>query len=435
MIALDPGADLFPLIAAVLAAGSCALLGNYLVLRRLSLMGDAISHSVLPGLVAAFLVTGSRASMPMLFGAAAAGLLTVVLVGAVRRLTRVEPGAAMGVVFTILFALGVLMLAYVPHEIDLDTDCLLHGQLEALYWHDAPASWGEALSPAAIAAAPRQVVTLLVTAVAVGVLVGAFYKELRIAAFDPSHATALGVPAGLLHALLMIAVAATTVACFEAVGSILVIAMLIVPAATARLMTDRLGSQIAVSLLVGIAAAITGYLASFQLPGVFDAQPVNAAGSITVVLGISLTLTLVAGPKHSVIARMRRRRSIAKTITSDDLLGLLYRAEEAGEPGVRFADLRAIPRLTAAVVPADRAGLVTHKDDRVSLTEHGRRQAASLIRRHRLWEHYLVEHVGLAPDHVHDQAEKLEHIHARPDGDTPQDPHGRRIPPAPRGNH
>jgi len=138
-VEFDLARDLFPLAAGVLAALGCGLLGNFLVLRRLSLMGDAISHSVLPGLVIAFLVTSSRGSLAMFIGATVAGLATVVLVEAVKRLGRVESGAAMGVVFSVLFALGVLLIEVASARgVDLDADCVLHGQLETLVWFSAP---------------------------------------------------------------------------------------------------------------------------------------------------------------------------------------------------------------------------------------------------------------------------------------------------------
>ncbi|MEL6796681.1 MAG: metal ABC transporter permease, partial [Planctomycetota bacterium] len=237
----DVGLDLFPMAAGLLAALVCALLGNFLVLRRLSLMGDAISHSVLPGLVIAVVVTSSRAPFAMFLGAAIAGVATVVLVEAVKRLGRIEPDAAMGVVFSVLFALGVLLIEEASiRRIDLDADCLLHGQLETLVWFGAPETLGEAFSPSTLQHIPRQVVVLFGTLLAAVLFVAVLFKELRLAAFDPSLATSQGFHAGVLHYVLMVFVAAATVASFEAVGSILVIAMLICPAATARLLTDRM---------------------------------------------------------------------------------------------------------------------------------------------------------------------------------------------------
>lgn len=422
---LDPALDLFPLAAATLAALSCGLLGNLLVLRRQSLMGDAISHGVLPGLVAGFLISGSRAPGPMLLGATVAGIVTVVLIAAVRRLGRVESGAAMGVVFTVLFALGVLLIEQAAaRQVDLDADCVLHGQLETLVWYGAPASWGEIFSRSTLDAIPRQVWMLVtVTVVLIGFL-ALLFKELRIAAFDPDHASALGFRAPMLNLLVMILVAVATVASFEAVGSILVVAMLVCPAATARFLTDRLSRQFWWSGIIAIATALLGYLAATAVPAIAGWDSVNAAGSMTVIAGAMLAVAALASPRHGVVARSWSRRRLAATIALEDLLVGLWRREE----GHRIEELarRSRPEVVAA---ARRRGLVVQRgDEGVALSDAGRGEALALIRRHRLWEHYLVSEVGIAEDHVHEMAERLEHVRVEPASQARSDPHGRRIP-------
>jgi len=306
----DIGLDLFPMLAGTLAAVGCAVLGNFLVLRSLSLMGDAISHSVLPGLVIAFLIASTRGPVVMFLGAAIAGVATVVLVELVKRLGRVEPGAAMGVVFSVLFALGVLLIerAAVRH-VDLDAQCVLHGQLETLAWYGAPDSLSGLLSWSTLDHVPRQVVVLLIMVVLAFAFMTLFFKELRIAAFDPDLATAQGMSATLMHYLLMIFVAAATVASFEAVGSILVIAMLVCPAATARLLTDRLLPQIVWSVVIAIVCGVGGYALASLVPAAFGKDAVNAAGSMAVLAGVLLALAIVVSPSHGVIAKTLRRRA------------------------------------------------------------------------------------------------------------------------------
>ena len=172
--------DLPPFLSAVFAAASCSLLGNFLVLRRVSLMGDAISHAVLPGIVIAFLVSGSRSSLPIFIGAALAGVLTTLLVELVRRLGRMEAGAAMGVVFSLLFALGVLLIEQAAaRNIDLDADCLLHGQLESIFWYP-PETWAQFLSLSTIALLPSEVITSICVFALCVLFVLALYKELKI---------------------------------------------------------------------------------------------------------------------------------------------------------------------------------------------------------------------------------------------------------------
>ena len=431
-MSFDPGLDLFPLLAGTLAAVCCGLLGNFLVLRRLSLMGDAISHSVLPGLVVAFLLTGTRSPVAMLVGAAVAGLATVALVEVVRRFGRVEPGAAMGVVFSVLFALGVLALESAAAEnVDLDADCVLHGQLETLVWYGAPPRLGDALGALDLDVVPRQVTTLAIATLLAVLFVGLLFKELRLAAFDPALATTLGFHAGALHGALMVAVAVATVASFEAVGSILVIAMLVCPAATARLLTDRLLPQLAVSVAAALLAGAGGYLGATAVPGAFGLDSVNAAGSIAVTAGLLLAVAAVAAPRHGALARALRRRSLAVELALDDVLGHVYRAEEAAREPVTPAVARA--RLSgrpggAAIARGLRRGLLERAGEVLRLTAAGEARAAELVRRHRLWEHFLVEEIGAAPGQVHRVAEQLEHLPSAPPAGVRTDPHGRQIP-------
>lgn len=421
----DPALDLFPLAAALLAALSCGLLGNQLLLRRQSLMGDAISHGVLPGLVGGFLLSGGRDPMAMLIGAALAGIATVLLIAAVRRLGRVEPSAAMGVVFSVLFALGVLLIEQgAARQVDLDADCVLHGQLETLVWYGAPGTWSETWTWSTLESVPRQVWMLLGTTVAVIGFTTLFFKELRISAFDPDMATSVGIRAWWWNLATLVLVAIATVASFEAVGSILVVAMLVCPAATARFLTDRMSLQVWWSAGIAVTTAVVGYVAATAVPAVAGWDSVNAAGSMTVVAGGLLALAATVAPRHGVVARWWARRRLAAAIALEDLLVDLWRRDE----GHRLADVepRSRPHVLARAVR--RHFIVVDAEGRIDLTEEGRSRATSLIRRHRLWEHYLVEEAGVAEDHVHEIAERLEHVPVTPQTEASADPHGRSIP-------
>jgi manganese/zinc/iron transport system permease protein len=427
--------DLLPLATGTLAAVTCGLLGNFLVLRRLSLMGDAISHSVLPGLVIAFLVSGMRSAWPMFVGAAVAGVATVILVEVVKKLGRIESGAAMGVVFSVLFALGVLLIERAAaRNVHLDADCVLHGQLEFLFWFP-PQSWDEFLSLSTLNALPRQVVTLVVMLLLAFVFVTLFFKELRIAAFDPALATTQGFHAGLLHYMLMIFVAAATVASFEAVGSILVVAMLVCPAATARLLTDRLLPHLAWSVIVATASGVLGYFAATAVPAAMGQDAVNAAGMMTVVAGLLLAVAMVGSPRHGLVTRLWRRHALAQRVALDDLLATLYRIRESGKlaPSVgRLPALLPARNTHQAIELAKRRGLITQRGEVVDLSPAGQTAAEEVIRRHRLWESYLVDEANLPAHRVHGQAERLEHVPVQPPGRATVDPHGRDIPPGER---
>jgi manganese/zinc/iron transport system permease protein len=300
--------DLPAVLAALFATVSCALLGNFLVLRRQSLMGDAISHSVLPGIVLGFLVAGSRATWPMFAGATAAAVAAAVLIELVRRLGRLESGAAMGVVFSVFFAAGVLLIEQAAaHAVDLDAECVLYGQLEDILWL-TPSGWASLLEPAVWADLPREVVTLACVTLICAAAVAAFYKELKITSFDPDLATTLGIPAGLFNVGLMLLVGMVAVAAFEAVGSILVIAMFICPAAAARLLTDRLSVQIWLSVLVAASCAVGGYvLAAFGPFWVGGDSSLAASGMIAVMTGVALGASVLLAPRYGVLARRRGR--------------------------------------------------------------------------------------------------------------------------------
>lgn len=419
--------DLPPLAAACLAALSCGLLGNFLVLRRQALMGDAISHAVLPGLVGAFLLTSMRTSFPMFLGALVAGLVTVALVELVRRLGKVESGAAMGVVFSIMFALGVLMLEQAAaRQVDLDADCVFNGQLETITWF-IPNDWASFWTWDSLSTIPRQMTTLLVVTAVIALLVAVFFKELRISSFDPALASALGFNAGLINSGLMALVAVATVASFEAVGSILVIAMLICPAATARLLTDRLVSQILVSAAVAVAAAVLGYWAGAHAPlWLGFERGLSAAGMITVVAGLLLAGAVVVAPRHGVLAKAFRRLRLAVGIAREDLLALLYHLE-AVDRRAALTQRQASDALSSgiagrlAILRALRRRQIGREDGAIVLTDAGRATARTLLRRRRLWETYLIRELGLRPDHVEATAERLEHLPVRPPADVNSD--------------
>jgi manganese/zinc/iron transport system permease protein len=299
--------DLPAMLAALLATLSCTLLGNFLVLRRQSLMGDAISHSVLPGIVLGFVVAGTRSTWPMLVGATLAAVAAAVLVELVRRLGRLESGAAMGVVFSVFFAGGVLLIEQAAaHSVDLDAECVLYGQLEDILWL-APTGWASLLEPAVWSDMPREVVTLAAVTLLCAVAVTAFYKELKITSFDPDLATTLGIPATLFNLGLMLLVGMVAVAAFEAVGSILVIAMFICPAAAARMLTDRLGTQIVLSLVIAAVCAIGGYVvAAFGPFWLGGDHSLAASGMIAVATGVALALAILFAPRYGVLNPLRR---------------------------------------------------------------------------------------------------------------------------------
>ncbi|MDU8943022.1 metal ABC transporter permease [Ovoidimarina sediminis] len=289
--------SLTPLLIGILAAIACALPGNFLLLRRQALIGDAISHVVLPGIVVAFLLTGSVTSGTMMAGAAGAAIVSVVLIEAIRRVGRIEPGAAMGVVFTAMFAAGVLLIEQSDtSSVHLDVEHALYGNLESLIWLDAT-GWGSLVDPSALAALPPELFRVAAAALAMAVFLFVFWRPLAIATFDEGFAATLGLRTNALGIGLVIASAIAAVAAFDAVGSIIVIAMFICPPAAARLVTNRLGHQVAWSVLFAALSAILGYvLAGYGPLWLGGSDAVSAAGMIAAVSGAILAITALVGP-------------------------------------------------------------------------------------------------------------------------------------------
>tara|TARA_B100000674_G_scaffold277190_1_gene228994 strand:+ start:32402 stop:33358 length:957 start_codon:yes stop_codon:yes gene_type:complete len=304
--------DLPAILVAILAATSCGLLGNFLVLRRQALIGDAISHVALPGIVAGFLVSGTIATLPLMLGAMVAAIIAAGLIETIRRVGRLEAGAAMGVVFTAMFAVGIVLLEQTgASNAHIDAEHALYGNLESTLWLVLSA-WSDLLTVEAYIEMPRQLATLIVVTCAIAVLIAVFFKELKVTTFDPGLAASLGLPVRTISTALIVVVAIAAVAAFEAVGSILVIAMFICPAATARMLTDNLGRQLWLSAGVAAIAGVGGYFAAAFGPQLWgSANALSAAGMITVVAGVMQGFAMLMAPRYGVVTRAmgnRKRR-------------------------------------------------------------------------------------------------------------------------------
>ena len=303
--------SLTPILIGVFASIACALPGNFLILRKQALIGDAISHVVLPGIVVAFLVTGTVATMPMLVGAAGAAIVAVILIEAIRRLGRIEPGAAMGVTFTTLFAGGVLLLEQSDtSSVHLDVEHALMGNLESLIWLRAD-GWGSLFDPEALSTLPPELTRMAAACLFIAALTLFFWRWLKISTFDEAFARALGLPIAAIGMGLVITAAIAAVAAFDAVGSIIVIAMFICPPAAARLITNGLGAQVGWSVLFATLSAVLGYVFAGYGPlwlGAEDA--VSAAGMIAAVSGVILALACLFGPHRTRIGEGRSSQTL-----------------------------------------------------------------------------------------------------------------------------
>jgi manganese/zinc/iron transport system permease protein len=271
-----------------------------------------------------------------------------------------------------------------------------------------------------------------------------FYKEFKIASFDPALATTLGFNDSFMHYLLTTLVAITAVASFEAVGNILVVAMLIVPPAAAYLCTDRLRTMIVVSVILAALAAVLGHVSAITVPRLFGFRSTTTAGMMATMAGLLFVGAVLFAPRHGIVVGFLRRRVLSLRILAEDVLALLYRAEERS-PAAPVMDRNAVRRIlgpgslmTSLVLGRLRSrGEVARGTDGFSLTERGRNRAKTLVRSHRLWERYLATEAGMVEDRIHGGAEKLEHYtdhELRDELDREMahpaiDPQGKPIPP------
>ena len=260
------------ILTGALVAVTCGLLGCFLILRKMSMVGDAISHAVLPGIVIAFLLSGSRETLPMLLGAGATGLLATFLIEYFHRRANLQTDAAIGVTFTFLFAVGIILISVFAGQVDIDQDCVLYGEIAYVPIDLWIAANGTVMGPR-----PVYILSTVLLIVASFIKLG--YKELKLTSFDPAFASALGISTALWHYLLMGAVSLATVSSFESVGAILVIAFLIGPPATAYLLTHDLKRMLLITVVLGVFIAFSGYWFAYWLNA-------SIAGCMAVVTGI-----------------------------------------------------------------------------------------------------------------------------------------------------
>jgi len=354
-------------VIASIVAAACALPGVFLVLRRLAMMSDAISHTVLLGIVIAFFLTKSLTSPLLLVGAAVMGVLTVSLVELLNRTRLVREDAAIGLVFPAIFSTAVIMISRYAGDVHIDTDAVLLGEL-AFAPFNRVRVFGLDIGPEAIYTSGGILLLNLIFIVL-------FYKELKIATFDPALAAALGFAPAVIHYALMSLVSLTAVGSFDAVGSVLVVAFMIAPPAGAYLLTDRLSRLLAYSVLIGIFSAISGY----WLAHVLDA---SIAGSMATMTGASFLAIYLLAPERGLIAQVRRRQGqrveFALTMLTMHIAHHTDTHEAALENQVigLHEHLKWSPKFAMEIVAlAESSGLVEQKGGLLTLTGAGRQRA------------------------------------------------------------
>jgi manganese/zinc/iron transport system permease protein len=408
------GASLLGLVGGVL--------GGYTLLRRQSLLGDALAHAALPGVCLAFLLTGTKATLPLLGGALVAGILGALYVLVVVRGSRVKEDAAIGIVLSVFYAVGIVLLTRIqklPGGNQSGLDKFLFGQAAALVGED--------------------LVLLAIVGGAVLATLLVLHKELKLVSFDRAFGSSLGFPVRGLEVLLTCLLVVVVVVGLQMVGVVLMVAALITPAAAARQWTDRFGRMLLVSGAIGAFTGAGGALASAQIRGI----PTGPA--IVLVSSAVLVVSLLLAPRRGILWAFIRERLFAAGIRRENLLRDLYLVgeREGGwdgfTPPPALMGLRghSARRLFRIAIQLAQKGWVERSGDDLRLTTEGLAEAEQVVRKHRLWEVYLTRRLDLPRDHVHRDAEAMEHALSEEAvnefeerlGFPAVDPHGRPIPP------
>ncbi len=374
-----------------LAAG---VVGTFAYLRRRAMMGDALSHATLPGIALAFLLLGDKSLTWLLAGAAATGTLGVLAVLGLRSFPRIKEDAAIGIVLSVFFGIGMVLLDYVKrmrtgNQAGLDR--FIFGKTAGMIYQDA--------------------LLIAITAIAVIALVLLFYKELRLVCFDPAFAATIGRPVLLVDVIMMGLVVLTTVVGLQAVGLILVVALLIIPAAAARFWTDDLRRM---TLIAGLIGVFSGYVGS-TFSAMYSQMPAGAM--IVICAGLFFFFSMLFAPLRGVLAAMIRRAALGRKIAYQNLLRAMgEHDEETGGERTTVQNLLgrrtwSRSQLSATIARAERAGALAHGPDAtLRLTPAGRVEARRILRNHRMWELYLIRHADIAPSHVDRDADQVEHV-------------------------
>ncbi|MBI2423283.1 MAG: metal ABC transporter permease [Candidatus Hydrogenedentes bacterium] len=406
-----------------LLGASAGAIGCFSFLRKRSLIGDALAHAALPGVCVAFMLTGTKNPLYFLLGAGASCWLGAVSVDAIVRYTRCKEDSALGMVLSVFFGVGILLLTYIQKTGDAaqsGLDHYLFGKAASLVESDVK----------------------LIAVVSLGVL-GALvlaYKELKVISFDPDFAGAIGLPRRLVELMLATMIVLSVAIGLQAVGVVLMAALLVTPAAAARYWTDRLNIMLMLAAGIGAFSGFFGAYVSYL-------SPKMPTGPWIVVAVTSLFLaSLMFAPRRGVLSRLMRHYRFRKKTARENVLRTLYLFGERAdnwEQGYLLNEilhhrLMSTLELRRALYRLERNGLIVETPDhRFALTAAGVHAAARITRLHRLWELYLTRKLEIAPDHVHDDAEEIEHI-ITPElekrliadlGGPQWDPHEKHIPP------
>lgn len=375
------------LIASSLVGLMCGVLGCFIVLRNMSLVGDALAHAILPGVVVAFVIVG-YSELGFFTGAVLAGLLTAVGITWIQHNVKTKNDAAIGIVFTAMFSLGVMGISHISKNegVHLDLKDFLFGNILGVSDSDLYLTAG---------------VTVYVL-----LSVVVFYRYLFVSTFQAVIAQTMGISVKMVHYFLMLLLSFAVVASLQTVGVILVVAMLITPASTALLLSNRLPKVLLLAGSIGLLSAVLGLILAIRL----ETTP-GPAMAVTATL-IYLVAVFFA-PQKGLIFRMTQRRKLRKRIRLEDIIKRSFHLQNAGNLSLgQLSKLLDLPqrRISRDLQQLARQQFFAVNGAQIKLTERGQELARRLVRAHRLWETYLVDKMGMDAEHIHDEAEHFEHL-------------------------
>ncbi|MBK8502793.1 MAG: metal ABC transporter permease [Saprospiraceae bacterium] len=401
------------LLASIMVGVMCGILGCFIVLRNMALIGDALSHAILPGIVVAFMIFG-YSTLGFFTGSVIAGLLAAIFITWIQQRVQTKNDAAIGIVFTAMFSLGVIGISWISKEqgVHLDLKDFLFGNVLGVSDEDLYLTLG---------------ITIYVI---VSVII--FYRYLFISTFQPVIAQAMGISTRLIHYFVMLLLSFAVVASLRTVGVILVVAMLITPASTALLISNRLKQVISLAALIGMFAAVVGLVLAI----VFDTTPGPA---MAIVATLVYLFTALFSPTKGLVFEYFRSRHQRQRIRMEDILKQSFRLQTDGS--LSFAQLMTKidiekSQLRKLLRKLTKKGYLTTSNQSITINDSGLAEATRLIRAHRLWETFLVDQIGLNEEQIHEEAEKYEHLLTdeildevdRELGYPTTDPHGSPIP-------
>ncbi|GAA0190420.1 manganese ABC transporter permease MntC [Fulvivirga kasyanovii] len=385
----------YVVIGSLLLTASSAIVGSFTFLKKKALVGDAVAHSVLPGVCLSFILYGEKNPIILILGAFATGWLSLILIDIISSKSKIKEDTAIGLILSVFFGIGIFMLTIIQksgNAAQTGLDQILFGKAASLVGND--------------------LIAFAVIAAILILSVWFFFKEFTLLAFDEDFASTIGLPVRGIELLLTTLTVLAVVIGIQAVGVVLMAAMLITPAAAARFWTEKITTMVWLAAIFGAFSGLTGAYISYIAPSM------PTGPWIVVVISTIAFISFFMAPRRGILYRLNNQRKIKKQINDENILKVLY---QLGEEEKNFYEKRTIEEILSKrkFVPValksglkrlKREGYLKNDNGYWSFTRAGKHKGQRTVKLHRLWELYLTQYLRIAPDHVHDDADTIEHI-------------------------